>query len=46
MTDVGMDRELDFTLARAAATLALARDIRCDLEARYVEVAPGRLWRR
>jgi hypothetical protein len=41
-----MDRQLEQTLMRVADTLALARDIRHDLEAAGATPAPGRLWRR
>jgi hypothetical protein len=41
-----MCRELDETLARAAASLDLARGIRFDLEAAVAGEVPGWLWRR
>ena len=41
-----MSRELDDTLARAAASLELARGIRFDLEGSVAPRVPGCLWRR
>ena len=46
MNTCDMDRQLEQTLMRAAATLALAQDIRHDLEASLATPVPGRLWRR
>jgi hypothetical protein len=46
MTVGCMSRALDKTLARAAASLDLARGIRLDLEMGAVTAASGCLWRR
>jgi hypothetical protein len=46
MTTRCMNQELDETLARAAASLDLARGIRVDLEAVAAPRNPGCLWRR
>ena len=45
MNTCDMDRRLDQTLARAAATLVLAQGIRHDLEASRPIPVPGCLWR-
>jgi hypothetical protein len=45
MTVGCMCRELDETLARAAASLDLARGIHIDLEATAAAPVPGWLWR-
>ena len=46
MNSRDMDRQLDQTLARAAATLAFAQGIRRDLKVSLPMPAPGCLWRR
>jgi hypothetical protein len=46
MNTCDMDRQLDQTLARAAATLAFAQAIRRDLEVCFPMPAPGCPWRR
>ena len=45
MNTCDMDQQLDHTLMRAADTLALAQNIRLDLEAACATPVPGRLWR-
>jgi hypothetical protein len=45
MTVGCMNRELDETLAHAAASLDLAKGIRLDLAAGAAKAAPERLWR-
>ncbi len=46
MNALRMDERLDEVLARAAATLVLAREIHDDLEAGREGAVPGCLWRR